>query len=194
MSRYTQQAIMQSFRNQLAQKPINKITVADIAQESGINRQTFYYHYRDIYELAQQVCEADMQTILKGRRHYDSWQEDFAAIFELAISKKIYVENIFRGIPAETLQQAMYRMVFPLVMDVVDEKAELYAVTEEGKKGIASFYNCALVGLFMEWVRLGMAEEPGKIVRRVSAILDGTLEHALKILQTQESVCDVQND
>lgn len=193
MSRHTQQMIMQSFREQLARKPINKITVADIAQECGINRQTFYYHYRDIYDLAQQVCEADIQNILKGQRHYDSWKEDFGAIFELAISKKIYVENIFRGIPAETLQQAMCRMVYPLVKDVIYEKAERYSVTEEGKKGIAIFYNCALVGLFTEWVRSGMAEDPGKIVRLVSAILDGTLEHALQVLQTQENACDVHN-
>ena len=35
----------------LLQKPLNKITINDITEDCGVNRMTFYYHFKDIYDL-----------------------------------------------------------------------------------------------------------------------------------------------
>ena len=42
MSDLTKRALEQSLKNLLLKKPLNKITVADIADDCGINRMTFY--------------------------------------------------------------------------------------------------------------------------------------------------------
>ena len=49
MSQLTKRALEQSLKNLLAYKPLTKITVGDIADDCGINRMTFYYHFKDIY-------------------------------------------------------------------------------------------------------------------------------------------------
>ena len=51
MSQITKRALEQSLKNLLLQKPLTKITVGDIAEDCGINRMTFYYHFKDIYDL-----------------------------------------------------------------------------------------------------------------------------------------------
>ena len=48
----TERHIMQVFGNQLDQRPLNKISVTQLASEAEINKSTFYLHYADIYELA----------------------------------------------------------------------------------------------------------------------------------------------
>lgn len=48
MSNITKRALEASLKNLLLQKPLNKITVGDIANDCGINRMTFYYHFKDI--------------------------------------------------------------------------------------------------------------------------------------------------
>ena len=50
-SQLTKRALEESFKRQLSTKPFAKITVADIAQDCGISRMTFYYHFKDIYDL-----------------------------------------------------------------------------------------------------------------------------------------------
>ncbi len=35
----------------MAEHTLNKITVKEIVNRCGVNRQTFYYHFRDIYDL-----------------------------------------------------------------------------------------------------------------------------------------------
>lgn len=46
MSDITKRAMSAALKNLLKEKKLNKITVQDIADECGINRQTFYYHFR----------------------------------------------------------------------------------------------------------------------------------------------------
>lgn len=46
MSQITKRALEQSLKNLLLKKPLNKITISDITEDCGINRMTFYYHFR----------------------------------------------------------------------------------------------------------------------------------------------------
>lgn len=53
-----------AFKELLLKKSIDKITINDITEKCGINRQTFYYHFHDIYELITTnlvVCRIWMQ-------------------------------------------------------------------------------------------------------------------------------------
>ena len=59
MSQVTKRALEASLKNLLLQKPLSKITINDIAEDCGINRMTFYYHFRDIYDLIEWSCEED---------------------------------------------------------------------------------------------------------------------------------------
>ena len=53
MSQITKRALEQSLKNLLLKKPLTKITINDIAEDCGINRITFYYHFKDIYDLVE---------------------------------------------------------------------------------------------------------------------------------------------
>ena len=57
MSDLTKRALEQSLKNLLLQKPLHKITISDIADDCGINRMTFYYHFKDIYDLVEWSCQ-----------------------------------------------------------------------------------------------------------------------------------------
>ena len=69
-------------------------------------------------------------------------------------------------------------LAYPLLKNVVDEKANGQTVREENKKYIADFYKYAFVGVLLEWIRNDMAESPGQIVDRVSHIVGGAIETA----------------
>lgn len=91
---------------------------------------------------------------------------------------KTFIDNIYRSVSLEMLEQYLYRLVYPLLKNVVDEKANGQTVREENKKYIADFYKYAFVGVLLEWIRNDMAESPGQIVDRVSRIVGGAIETA----------------
>ena len=49
--------IRQALLTLLKEKPLQNITVRELCQAAGINRGTFYTHYRDIYDLMEQIEE-----------------------------------------------------------------------------------------------------------------------------------------
>lgn len=67
MSQTTKRALEASLKNLLAQKPLDKITINDIATDCGINRMTFYYHFKDIYDLVEWSCVEDARKALEAQ-------------------------------------------------------------------------------------------------------------------------------
>ena len=64
MASSTKEALGNALKKMLAIKPIDKITVKDLVEECGVNRQTFYYHFDDVYDLMEWVFEEDANRVL----------------------------------------------------------------------------------------------------------------------------------
>ena len=65
MAQFTEKAIMDAFVRLLDQMPLDKITVRDIITECGISRNTFYYHYGDVYALLEALLKQEMQKLIR---------------------------------------------------------------------------------------------------------------------------------
>lgn len=77
MTKLVNQALMQALWNMLEVKPLDKITVKDIVTACGINRNTFYYHYEDIYALLEDCFRSETEQILNETEAHESFYEDF---------------------------------------------------------------------------------------------------------------------
>ena len=80
MSQMTKRALEASLKELLRHKPLDKITVSDLTDHCGVNRMTFYYHFKDIYDLVEWCCEEDAARALAGQKTYDTWQQGFLQI------------------------------------------------------------------------------------------------------------------
>lgn len=81
MSQVTKRALEASLKHLLLQKPLNKITINDIAEDCGINRMTFYYHFKDIYDLVEWSCQEDASRALAGKKTYETCSRGFCRSF-----------------------------------------------------------------------------------------------------------------
>lgn len=52
----TKEKIATAVKELMRQKSIRKITVQDIMDETGMKRQSFYYHFQDIYDVIEWIC------------------------------------------------------------------------------------------------------------------------------------------
>ena len=101
MSQVTKRALEASLKKLLLERPLDKITVTDIAEDCGINRMTFYYHFRDIYDLVEWACQEDARRILDGKRTYTTWQEGFRRILDGLIDNRPFILNVYRSVRRE---------------------------------------------------------------------------------------------
>ena len=75
MANFTKQAIKAAFLELLDEKPLNKISVRDIVERCGINRNSFYYHFQDIPSLLGEIIIE--QFVLAEDEDDASLEEDF---------------------------------------------------------------------------------------------------------------------
>lgn len=186
MSNITKRALEASLKNLLLQKPLNKITVGDIANDCGINRMTFYYHFKDIYDLIEWSCVEDAAKALEGKKTYDTWQEGFLNIFNAVLDNKPFIMNVYRSVSREQIEMYLYKLTYNLLIDVVNEKSVGMAVSDEDKKFIADFYKYAFVGIMLNWIRNDMKEEPKQIVDRLSVLIHGNITRTLNNVRTDK--------
>lgn len=186
MSNITKRALEASLKNLLLQKPLNKITVGDIANDCGINRMTFYYHFKDIYDLIEWSCVEDATKALEGKKTYDTWQEGFLNIFNAVLDNKPFIMNVYRSVSREQIEMYLYKLTYNLLINVVNEKSVGMAVSDEDKKFIADFYKYAFVGIMLNWIRNDMKEEPKQIVDRISVLIHGNITRTLNNVRTDK--------
>lgn len=61
----TRKAIKGSFIKLLNEYPLSKITIKDIVEDCGVSRNTFYYHYQDIFELLEDIFEEEIAKVIE---------------------------------------------------------------------------------------------------------------------------------
>ncbi len=187
MSQVTKRALEASLKNLLLQKPLSKITVTDITDDCGINRMTFYYHFKDIYDLIEWSCEEDASRALAGKKTYDTWQQGLLQIFEAVLQNKPFILNVYRSVSREQVENYLYRLTYDLLEGVVEEQAQGMSVRPEDKAFIATVYKYAFVGLMLDWIKTDMKADPKVLVERLELVMHGNVRAALERLRTDKN-------
>ena len=179
MSQVTKRALEQSLKNLLLKKPLTKITVGDITDDCGINRMTFYYHFKDIYDLVEWSCLEDAKRALDEKKTYDTWQQGLLQIFKAVQENKPFILNVYRCVHREQVEKSLQPLVDQLLLNVINEEAAGITVRDEDKQFIAQVYSYMFIGLMLDWIKDDMREDPQQIVEKLSKLIKGSVSVAL---------------
>ena len=187
MTNDTKYALEASLKKFLLKKPIDKITIRDLTDDCGISRMAFYYHFKDIYDLVEWSCFEDASRALAGKKTYDTWQEGLQQIFEAVLENKPFILNVYRALSREQIENYLFRLVYDLIMGVVEEKAEGLRVTQQQKQFVAEFYKYSFVCVMLDWIRDDMKQDPEVLVKKLAAVLQNAFAEALDRLSVSSA-------
>ena len=179
MSQVTKRALEQSLKNILLKKPLPNSTVGDIAEDCGINRMTFYYHFKDIYDLVEWSCLEDAKRALDEKKTYETWQRGLLQIFEAVQENKPFILNVYRCVHREQVEKYLQPLVDQLLLGVINEESDGIAVRDEDKRFIAQIYSYIFIGLMLDWIKDDMREDPRQIVNRLAKLIKGSMSEGL---------------
>ena len=97
MSKFTQQAIIDTFLKMLACKSLDKITVKEIVNECGINRNTFYYYYKDIYDLLEDVVSTESKKVIEEDGNSKTFYDECVRAFDVMMKYKNALLHIYNS-------------------------------------------------------------------------------------------------
>ncbi|MGJ0848367.1 transcriptional regulator, TetR family [Tissierella praeacuta DSM 18095] len=177
---YTRKIIREVFIKMLNERPLNKITVKDIALACEINRNTFYYYYTDIYALLAEIFQAELQTVIDEYNDTMSWEESFIVATKFALENKTAIYHVYNSMQREELVNYIYNVSGNVMSRYVEKVSDGISAYSGDRELIASFYQCALTEMVLRWIASGMKEDPDTIIRRIGKLFDGNIELSLK--------------
>lgn len=181
MAIHTKRALADSLRKLLAHRPLDKITVRDIVEDCGVNRQTFYYHFRDIYDLLEWISKDIIERMIKDRRiDYDNWTCGIDYIVEQMMKDRQLILNVYYSVSHEAVSLFIKQWIDPLVMSIVDQESAGLHVSEEDKQFVVKLFTLAITGFFTEWIENKMPEGKTKDLENIKQTLDRSIHSLLQ--------------
>ena len=179
-----QQIFAETLIEMLNKKPLNTITITDIAKECGVSRQSFYYYFDDLYDLIEWYFTQESKKALKEYSDIENWQTGYIRIMHWAQKNKILVMNTYRSIQREYIEIFMYRVLYQYIIKVVNKEASNLYVTEEQCASVAQFYTLSINAISLEWIRTGMKDTPENVAENVNFMIEGDFTKALLKFQS----------
>lgn len=90
--RKTKKAMNSALAELLSQKPLNNISVREIAELADINRGTFYLHYRDVYDMVDKLQNDIFERFYKIVEEYELKTRD-DSLFPLVVNVFDFLEE-----------------------------------------------------------------------------------------------------
>ncbi|CQR25263.1 TetR-like transcriptional regulator [Streptococcus varani] len=156
----TKAAIKEALVSLLEEKNFEEISVSHITRLAGINRGTFYLHYLDKYDMADQMM-LDMKTIFQ-----QFIENSYLNPYEIILQALTYVyenKSFIRAISKSTYFN-MSSFIKDLIRQQIDQSPEFQTLVHETYKIPEQYAREAMVssltGVVLLWIESGLSESP----------------------------------
>lgn len=161
-SNITKNALADSLKELGSKKILDKITVSDITNDCGVNRQTFYYHFNDKYELLSWIYTQELFLPITKDLTLDNWGKKLVELFTYMKKEKAFFMNTIKSSNnffAEYLDKVLTKLFKKVIKEL-----DFYNHLDEKEKDIyARFFAYGMTGVIVDWTLKGMKEDEAEL-------------------------------
>lgn len=186
MSLTTKRALAESLKKLMAKKRFDKITVKDIVADCGVNRQTFYYHFHDIYDLMEWIFLDAANTLNQKTTDYSRWTAGLEELMRYMQENRLLILNAYHSISHEVVNKYIKECLRPYCQAIVlRQAAELdFSVREEDLQFVTEIVVLSATGLTIEWIEQKMkaSDRTMEELKKLEITMNGTVQLMLRNL------------
>lgn len=179
MANFTKKAIKEAFIELLTERPLNQITVKDIVEKCGINRSSFYYHYKDIPSLIEEIVMDEADRIISAYPTIDSIEMAFSAAMDFAEKYRRAILHIYNSVNRDIFEQYLWKVCDYVVVTYWKVLFAGRNISAEDQKVITRFYSAQCFGLVIDWLRNGTRDDYRKMLNRLGELYREFLEETM---------------
>ena len=158
----------------MAKKSFSHISVGDVTDECGLARQTFYYHFKDKYDLMNWICYTETTRFLSSCKNLETWTDGLKDLCMYMKDNKVFYTNALHTQGQGSFPDYLHDYVTDIAVAMIEKKSG--RKFDEKKWGFSvEFFVTAFVGLIVKWADNGMEEDPEKYLDQIKKVFDGSL-------------------
>lgn len=173
-SSITKEAIALAFKRILETQPLSKVSIKDITEYCNISRNTFYYHFKDKYDLISWIFHSDMLTHVNSFTDPVKLSESFCNVCKcLYVNRKFYLA-CFQYVGQNSLYESLLSYYYELWKINIDMKytEHGFKLSEDELNILAKLKAHAFVGVISDWVKDGMDDDYMKYFEQIHNVLE----------------------
>ncbi len=177
----TKQALSSALRQEMLKRPIGRITVSMLTERCGINRNTFYYHFADIYDLLRWTMEQDAAQVIQKFDLALEYREAFLYVTDYVRENQLLLACAMDSAGWDSLRHFFHEGFVGIVGTVIDHTAVRLRVTPEPayRDFLAEAYTHMVSSLLLEWVKAPERRDINRLADDVDRFFQSTLPAAL---------------
>lgn len=180
MPNFTKRAIKESFWKLLNRQPLSQISVRAIVEDCGINRNSFYYHFRDIPSLIEEIIREAADDLIKKYPSIASVDEAAEAAFRFTVDNKVAIRHICNSVNRDVYEQYLMRMCEYVVTTYYQTVYGQERVNEQDRDTIILFIKCEIFGLSIDWINSGMTDDAIVKLKQILTLCNGMIEELME--------------
>ncbi len=167
-------ALAAALKNLVKHQPLDKITIEALSETAHVNRNTFYYHFSDIYDLLKWTFEHDVILQLQGDLSAKNWSEKYDLALTYVIDNQQLCLEALHSQRRDLLEKFLFELCAQMVHSVlltIDD-----TIPADLSADLIDFYGSAIASQIIKWLITDCRAPKDLLVTRATAILDGTIE------------------
>ena len=173
MASATKQAIKDTFVKLLDERPLHRITVKDIVETCGVNRNSFYYHFEDLPSLLEEIIAEQVQEMTARHPTLDSLEECFDAVVGFVLERKRAVLHIYNSLSREVFERGLMEVCRYVAATYVDAAPARQAMDEADRAILIRYHKCECFGHIIDWLNSGMTDDVSAYFHQVYKLKHG---------------------
>ncbi len=158
MSNLTRNALKQTLAKMLESQSLSKITIQQLVDKCGVGRNTFYYHYQDIYMLLEDLLEDQKKILIEQMKQYDT-DEIFLKVFEYIIKNRNIIYHIQNSIDTRIIEKYLNEIFEWICYQYIERNMKDITIDDNELKFVVDFTSYAFTGMIINWFTNDFSEE-----------------------------------
>lgn len=181
-SEKTKLMIANSLRKIMQKKSLDKIKIREIVDDCGVNRQTFYYHFQDIYALVEWIYERDAMIMIESNKGSNDWSSIVKEIFHYIEEHRSEIMCVINSKAKVYFSNFVYKDLNNSLYSYIDAMSADLDVDDYYKSFISSFYTTATCGVVDNWIKNNNSTRmsSAELVHMLELTTNGNVRSALE--------------
>ena len=181
-SEKTKLMIANSLRKIMQKKSLDKIKIREIVDDCGVNRQTFYYHFQDIYALVEWIYERDAMIMIEENKRNNDWTAIVKDTLHYIEEHRTEIMGVINSKANVYFSNFVYKNLNDSLYSVINTMSENIEVDEYHKRFISGFYTMALCGVVDNWIKNNNSTRmsSSELVHMLNLTMTGNIRSALE--------------
>ena len=180
MSKLSQQAMAEAIMELLQDRPLDKITIKDITDHCGLTRNTFYYHFHDVYELLRWIFEEKTSEIMRRYQDDGDWEGGLEETLNYLYENQQMIRHIYESISDELVVRFINEVMMRHAKVIVGREARGMVCSEKAIQIASEIYMSAAINNVITWIQGGMKDTPEHLAQAYNTIFRGTISPMLE--------------